>query len=138
MSPVWTAPLRPYGVSLTMLTASSSPSNGMRKATGPKTSWRSRSESAGTSVRTEGATRLSVVVPCTRAVAPSAIACSTTPERASACEELMTGPITVCGSLGSPTLRDLTLATNFSVNSSRIDRSTRTRFAAMQTWPWWT
>ena len=50
----------------------------------------------------------------------------------------MTGPMTVCGSLGSPTFSDRTLATNFSVNSSATDRSTRMRLAAMQTWPWWT
>lgn len=92
----------------------------------------------GTSVRTDGSTRLSVVEPWTSAVAPSARACSTTALRESAWEELMTGPMTVCGSLGSPTFRDFTFVTNFSVNSAWTERSTRTRLAAMQTWPWWT
>lgn len=50
----------------------------------------------------------------------------------------MTGPMTVAGSFGSPVLRDVTLATNLAVNSSSTERSTRTRLAAMQTWPWWT
>src|SRR4051794_12472504 len=133
MFAVWTAPLRPYGVSLTRRTASSSLSKVPRRATGPKSSCLRRGEFAGRSVRTEGSTRLSVLVPWISAVAPSAIACSTAPEMTSACEELMTGPMTVSGSRGSPAFSVRTLATNFSVNSSATVRSTRTRLAAMQT-----
>ncbi len=61
-----------------------------------------------------------MVAPRTRAVAPSAIAWSTAPVSESAWEELMTGPMIVWGSLGSPTFSVFTLATNFSVNSSAM------------------
>ena len=45
------------------------------------------------------------------------------------------GPITVCGSRGSPTFSDFTLATNKSRNFSYTGASTITREPAMQIWP---
>jgi hypothetical protein len=48
---------------------------------------------------------------------------------------LMTGPMIVSCSEGSPTLRPLVLSASRDTNSSAIDRSTMIRRADMQIWP---
>ncbi len=135
-SRVCTAPLSPYGVALVSRTASSSPSKTTSSATGPKISWPSSGESSGRPASTVGSTRLPRVDPRTRACAPDSTAWSTSAVRASAWKELISGPMWVSASWGSPVFRLRTRAVNFSVNSSATEASTRMRLAAMQTWPW--
>ena len=50
---------------------------------------------------------------------------------------MISGPMIVSCSFGSPALRPLVFAASCSMNASAIGRSTMILRADMQIWPWW-
>src|SRR5215813_5647343 len=132
--PVQIEPDSPYGVSLASLIASASSSNGVTVTTGPKIS----SVYAG-AVNPIGASTVGAnQYPGPSGALPrNATGASSGTYWATEAQWLaeISGPISVPGSDGSPTLTPFTAGSSRSMNSSSTERCTRIRDRAQQSWP---
>src|SRR5215475_5302400 len=132
--PVQIEPDSPYGVSLASSMASASSSNGVTVTTGPKIS----SVYAG-AVKPIGASTVGAnQYPGPSGALPrNATGASSGTYLATEARWLaeISGPISVPGSDGSPTLTPFTAGSSSSMNSSSTERCTRIRDREQQSWP---
>ena len=131
----------PYGDALVCSIASSSEEIDTTGAIGPNVSSVATRESAGTASSTVGAQYRSVGNPSAReppatTAAPRSTASATCSSILSATPALLTGPIVVASSNGSPSRTvSVTVRASRSTNSSRTASCTRIRSPAVQLWP---
>src|SRR5215469_2426976 len=140
-SPVNTAVVRPNGDALVSLSASAADRTSTIGTTGPNVSSRSIAIPGVTRSSTVGSANRSVAKPGARRPpeqtrAPPPTASAMCRSNLAAVAPLLSGPIVVSGSNGSPSrTRVLVASTTRSVNSPTTPDSTRNRSPAVQLWP---
>ena len=118
-------------------TASSAPSTTSIAATGPKVSSRAKAEPSGTSVSSVAWNAGPTASPPASTFAPCETASSTRARTVFSACSVISGPMIVSCSFGSPALRPRVFSASRCENSSAIERSTMIRRVDMQIWPWW-
>ena len=128
--------MRPYSLSFASASASSSVSNMITGATGPKISSRHAACSVVTSARTVGPVEQASCLPPTTTRAPASTERRTMPSTRASCCSLTIGPRSTSSRYGSPRRSRSAFSASRSMYASATLRWTMWRPVAKQTWPW--